>query len=71
MPVGNGPEGTVALLTYDYKTVTLPTSAAIHCKRLRDNFIDVNGVRKDGKTGAFPLTSESDSNCVYAAVLYA
>ena len=61
------PEGSVTLLTYDGKTLTLPASAAIHSRRLREKIVEGGGTVADGS--AISLTS--NPNLVRAAVLYA
>ena len=59
----------LTLMTYDNRMITLPGHVAIHCKYLRENFLDDKFARKDGQTGAIPLTS--NSNCVSSALQYA
>ena len=40
------PPGTVTLHTYDDQFVVLPASAALHSKRLRNDFLEENGARR-------------------------
>ena len=65
------PPGTVTLHTYDDQFVVLPASAALHSKRLRNDFLEENGARRGGELGPIPLTTEPFRNCVRQTVQYA
>ena len=67
----NAPVGTVTLQTYDNRLMTLPASAAMHCKRLRNDFLDEHGARRGGAVGPIPLSGEGDRSCVHQTMQYA
>ena len=69
MVVVNTDDYFVSLVANDGKVVSLPASAAVHSKYLRERFFDENGARKEGDQG--PISLEDNRSCLAAALHHA